>query len=126
MQSGKRVLVTDDDPGILDAMQLMLSRAGYAVSGLLSPQAILRGDAPVPDLYILDKQLSGADGLDVCRFLKAQPATAHIPVIIVSATPHMERLAGAACADRFLEKPFRQRELLEMIAGLLSPSGVEL
>ncbi len=116
----KKVLVTDDDPGMQDAFRLIFERAGYETIVLSSASTILDGTAPVPDIYIMDKQLSGVDGLDVCRFLKAQPLTAHVPVIMVSATPHAGRLAKVACADGFLEKPFRQRELLEMVDGQLN------
>lgn len=120
MERKKRVLITDDDPAMQDAFSLIFKRAGYDVTVFEYPDALLDGTAPVPDIYILDKQLSGVDGLDVCRYLKNQPETAQVPIIIVSATPHMARLAKEACADGFLEKPFQPRELLEMVAQLLA------
>lgn len=116
----KKVLITDDDPGMQDAFRLIFERAGYETEVLSNANPILEGTAGVPDIYILDKQLSGVDGLDVCRFLKAQPHTADIPIIMVSATPDVARLAREACADGFLEKPFQQRELLAMVAELLA------
>ncbi len=112
----RKVLIIDDDPGMQDAFRLIFERAGYETTVLSSANPILDGIAAIPDLYILDKQLSGVDGLDVCRFLKAQPGTADVPVIMVSATPHVARMAKEACADGFLEKPFRQKELLAMAA----------
>jgi DNA-binding response OmpR family regulator len=115
----KKVLIIDDDPGMQDAFRLIFERAGYEAIVLGSPNTILDGTAPRPDIYILDKQLSGVDGLDVCRFLKGQPGSEHVPVIMVSATPHVARLAQMACADGFIEKPFRQRDLLEMVARQL-------
>lgn len=110
----------DDDPGIQDAFRLIFERAGYEAEVLGTPSAVLSGTAALPDLYILDKQLSGVDGLDVCRVLKGRQETSHIPVIIVSATPNVGALAKDACADGFLEKPFRQRELLDLVAQHLS------
>lgn len=114
----KKVLIIDDDPGVQDAFRLIFERAGYETLVLNSPQSVLAGQAPLPDIYIIDKQLSGVDGLDVCRFLKGQLQTQDLPVIMVSATPHVARLAKAACADAFLEKPFRQRDLLQLVKQL--------
>ncbi|HEY5371894.1 MAG TPA: response regulator [Hanamia sp.] len=68
-----------------------------------------------PDLFLLDRQLSGYDGLNLRTFLKDQPATKHIPVIIVSATPGIGILANEAGADDFMEKPFHMKELLEKV-----------
>jgi CheY-like chemotaxis protein len=115
----KKVLIIDDDPGMQDAFRLIFDHAGYEATVLNSAGTVLGGTAPLPDIYILDKQLSGVDGLDVCRFLKDQPSTRDIPVIIVSATPHVARLAQAVDADGFIEKPFRRRDLLDMVARIL-------
>jgi DNA-binding response OmpR family regulator len=112
----KRVLIIEDDPGMQDAFRIIFDRAGYETIVLSSAKAVLDGTAPLPDIYVLDKQLSGVDGLDVCRYLKDQDASKHLPVIMVSATPHVAQLAKAACADDFIEKPFRQRDLLAMVA----------
>lgn len=111
----KKVLITDDDPAMQDAFRLVFERAGYAVAVLTSGNAILENNYELPDIYILDKQLSGIDGLDVCRFLKTEERTRHIPVIIISATPHVARLASDAYADDFLEKPFSNRALVDMV-----------
>lgn len=118
----KTVLIIDDDPGMRDVFQLIFDRAGYTAIVLNSPRSVLDGTAPSPDLYILDKQLSGVDGLDVCRFLKGQPDRRHLPVIVVSATPHVAFLAKDACADDFIEKPFRQKDLLAMVEKYLAPA----
>jgi CheY-like chemotaxis protein len=116
--SPRKVLIIDNDPGIADAFKLIFSRAGYDMKVLNSPRSVLAGSEPSPDLYIIDKQLSGVDGLDVCRFLKAQALTRHLPVIITSATPLAARLATDACADAFVEKPFRRNELLQLVQQL--------
>lgn len=115
MNSQKKVLIVDDDPGIQDAFRLIFERAGYHTTVLSSGNAILDGSFELPDIFILDKQLSGVDGLDVCRFLKADERTRHIPVVLVSATPQVAALAKAVCADDFLEKPFKNKELLAMV-----------
>jgi DNA-binding response OmpR family regulator len=111
----KKIIVVDDDPGILDCLDLILSRAGYAVTVYADAAPLLKGDFELPDIFILDKQLQDADGLDVCRFLKAQKKTSNIPVIMISANLHINPTAKEAGASGFLEKPFRMKELLIMV-----------
>ena len=77
---------------------------------------ILANKAPAPDIYLPDKQLCGTDGLDICRFLKSQASTRHIPVIIISASIGMQQPIKNAGADAFIEKPFEIKQLLETIA----------
>jgi DNA-binding response OmpR family regulator len=118
----KKVLVVDDDPGMQDIFRLILEHAGYEIVMLSGADAILDGSAPLPDIYVLDKQLSGVDGLEVCRYLKEQAATKDIPVIMVSATPHAAMMAAAG-ADDFVEKPFRRKELLAVVARHLAAAA---
>ena len=118
----KKILIVDDDAGIQDVFRLIFEGAGFTVSIFQEGESIMEGKFDVPDLFILDKQLSGVDGLDVCRHLKSQSNTAAIPIIMVSATPHVAPLAEKAGADFFLEKPFRIRHLLETVQRLMSPS----
>ncbi len=115
----KHIILTDDDPGVQDAFRTALERAGYHVTVFANGNSLLEGRFEVPDIFLLDKQLSGVDGLDICRHLKSTPATANIPVIMLSATPQIDRLAKSAGADGFLEKPFRMRQLTELISGML-------
>ena len=74
---------------------------------------ILQGKFEIPDLFVIDKQLSGVDGLDLCKHLKSWPPTSHLPVIILSATPHLAVQIKQVGADAFLEKPFSNNDLLQ-------------
>ena len=112
----KKIILTDDDPGVQDAFRIVLERAGYSVQVFTNGNPLLEGAFDSPDLFILDKQLSGVDGLDVCRHLKSQPATLDVPIIMISATPHASAWALEAGADVFLEKPFRMKELLAAVS----------
>jgi len=67
----------------------------------------------------LDKQLPGVDGLDICRYLKSQSISKHVPIIVLSASPQMDRPAMAAGASGFLEKPFKRQDLLDMVRRLV-------
>ncbi len=112
----KHIVVVEDDHGILDPLTIMLESAGYQVSGFVDGSGLLADDSIVPDLFVLDKQLPGIDGLELCRYLKGQQRTKHIPVIMLSATTGLKALAVAAMADDALEKPFGMRDFLDMIA----------
>jgi DNA-binding response OmpR family regulator len=111
----KKIIVVDDDPAIQDAFRLIFTRAGYQVTVYSNGQALLTGNFEHPDILILDKQLSGADGLDICRLLKQKAETKHIPIIMLSASPHIQRLFKAAGANDFLEKPFKLKDLLDIV-----------
>ena len=112
----KRILITDDDEGVQDIFKLIFERAGYDVDIHGEAVSILENKYNYPDLFLFDFQLRGQDGLKVCRFLKSQSGTKHIPVIIVSATPGIGELAQEAGADDFIEKPFQMKELLKIVA----------
>jgi DNA-binding response OmpR family regulator len=115
----KRIIIIDDDPGIQDAFQLIFDPREYSVDIHPCGEKVLNNDFEMPDLFILDKQLSGVDGLDICRFLKSQESTKHIPVIMLSANPHIHILAKPAGADDALEKPFKLKTLRELVAKYL-------
>ena len=70
----------------------------------------------LPDLFLLDKQLAGADGTDICRFLKGQQKTKNIPVVMISANPGIKEISVDAGADAFIEKPFAKNVFLKTIA----------
>jgi DNA-binding response OmpR family regulator len=111
----KKILVADDDPGIRDIFKIIFERAGYAIEIKADAEEVLRNDFTIPDVFLIDKLLSGYDGLDICRYLKSNPLTSHIPVIMVSASPDIGVTAITAGADDFVEKPFDLKYLLKVI-----------
>ena len=108
----KNIIIADDDPAMRDVFQIIFQRSGYTVVMYSSGEALLKDKFELPDLFILDKQLSGVDGLDVCRYLKKQESTKNIPIVIISASPYIATAATEAGADAFIEKPFKIKELL--------------
>jgi DNA-binding response OmpR family regulator len=112
----KKILITDDDSGVQDIFKLIFEKAGYEVAVYGEALSIFQNKFITPDLFLLDKQLSGEDGLKVCQFLKSQTLTKNIPVIMVSATPGISKMAIDAGADDFLEKPFQMKDLLKLVA----------
>jgi len=115
MNTQKKVMIADDDPGILDAIEAMLEFGGYQVSSTPNGATLLDIKDNFPDLLLLDIWMPGTDGRDVCKYLKAQERSKNMPIIMISASTELERSAKEAGADDFLEKPFDMDELLQKI-----------
>ena len=115
-----RILVADDDSSIRDIFQIILVRAGYDLELIEDANEIFNNNFKIPDLFLIDKLLSGVDGLQVCRYLKDNPDTCNIPVVMVSASPDIGALAIKAGADDFVEKPFELTYLLKVIERNIS------
>jgi DNA-binding response OmpR family regulator len=114
----KKIMIADDDPGIVDAVEMLLEFEGYRVTTTVDGSTVLDMKEELPDLLLLDIWMSGEDGRDICRQLKATAATKNIPVIMVSASRDIEESALAAGADDFLAKPFEMNDLLAKIEKL--------
>jgi CheY-like chemotaxis protein len=112
----KKILVADDDPAIVDAIQMMLELEGYEVDTTVNGATIYKMEKEYPDLLLLDIWMSGQDGREVCKYLKKNPATKHIPIILVSASRDVAQSAKDAGADDFIEKPFQMDDLLKTVA----------
>ena len=114
----KKIVIVEDDPEILDVINLLLGLDGYDVSVLSNGKPIMNNQIPLPDLYILDKMLPYANGTDICHFLKTNLDTMFIPVIIISATPCRDEAYDAG-AIYFIEKPFSMHTFLNTVADAL-------
>jgi two-component system KDP operon response regulator KdpE len=113
--SGARVLVVDDDPGIVRAVRRALDARGYATAAAADAAAVpaaLRDHRP--DLILLDLVLPDGDGIDVCRAIRA---TSDVPIIVLSAVGDDRRKVAALDegADDYLVKPFSMDELLARV-----------
>jgi DNA-binding response OmpR family regulator len=111
----KKIMIADDDPGILDSIGIMLEFEGYQVSTTLNGNTLLNMENELPDLVLLDIWMSGTDGRDICKQLKQQEKTSKIPIVMISASKDIERSAMDAGANDFLAKPFDINDLLEKI-----------
>lgn len=110
----KKIMIADDDSGILDAMSQMLEGVGYEVVVSVDGESIEKIHDNLPDLLLLDIWMSGLNGRDICKKLKNQELTKHIPIIMVSANKDTKGIAKEAGANDFLAKPFEMDELLAM------------
>ena len=121
----RKILVADDDAGLRDIFEIILAKAGYDIEVKDDANEIFKNNFKVPDLFLIDRLLSGVDGLDVCRFLKNNKQTSQIPVVMVSASPDIGLLAVKAGADDFVEKPFELTYLLKVIERNINRSKNE-
>ncbi|HZO70659.1 MAG TPA: response regulator [Ktedonobacteraceae bacterium] len=110
-----RIFVADDDQAILDSTQLLLEYEGYEVITASSGDTVCKIEGDLPDVILLDIWLSGTNGVEIARFLKAQEQTRHIPIILFSANRHIEHLAREAGVEDTLTKPFDIETLLHKI-----------
>jgi DNA-binding response OmpR family regulator len=111
----KKIMIADDDPGIVDAVEMLLEFEGYTVTSTVDGSTVLDMKEELPDLLLLDIWMSGEDGRDICKKLKSGNITKNIPVIMISASRDIKASAMAAGADDFLAKPFEMDELLKKI-----------
>ena len=117
------VLLAEDDADIRLLVTFTLTRAGYQVrefgDGL---SAVADAREHPPDLAILDVMMPGMSGLEVCQELRQDPATAHIPVIILTALAQQTDITAvfAAGADDYIVKPFSPREFVTRVNAALA------
>lgn len=112
----KKILVLDDDLDILVVVQLLFKVKGFNVMAISHWEEIYeKVDSFQPDLILLDVLLSGNDGRDICKVLKKKQDTKHIPVILFSANPAVEKTASEYLANDFVHKPFEVSDLMKTI-----------
>ncbi|MBL8826351.1 MAG: response regulator transcription factor [Planctomycetaceae bacterium] len=118
----ERVLVVDDEEDLLELINYNLSKEGFRVTCVASGERALKeAQTLLPDVIVLDLLLPRVDGLEVCRQLKSDPKTKHIPVIMLTAkTEEADVVTGLEIgADDYMTKPFSPRVLLARLRAVL-------
>ena len=117
-----RVLVVDDEPSIVEVLEHNLLREGFEVHTAGDGRdGLARCRELVPDVLLLDLMLPGTDGLTVCRQLRADPKTAGVRIILITAKgEETDEIVGFSMgADDYVTKPFRVRPLMERVKALV-------
>lgn len=123
--TARKILIVDDDAFIRRPLEFILRAEGYQASTASDGEECLRKvRADRPDLIFLDVMMPGRDGFDVCGALKADPATASIPVILLSAKgQERDRQLGLDLgAEDFISKPYSPQEVVRRVHAILSRS----
>lgn len=114
----KHVIFVEDDESIQDIASIIFNKENYRITIFSSGEDLFKVPMIAPDIFILDKQLPGMDGLDICRRLKMLHETKNTPVVMLSANPDIRILAQQAGADESIEKPFSIDSLRNLVSTL--------
>ncbi len=119
----KRILCIEDEPEMIVLIRLILGRRGFEVTGATGGKAGLEAvRAERPDLVLLDLMMPDMDGWEVYQQMKADEATRHIPVIVVTAKAQsIDKVLGLHIAkvDDYIAKPFSPQELLNSVEKVI-------
>lgn len=119
----KKVLLVEDEADILEGLKARLSLEDFEIfTASDGKTGVELARQKKPDLIILDVMLPTLTGYDACRVLKKDDATKHIPILILTALPHLEDAEEAfrAGANDFLNKPYTNERLMSKVEKLLS------
>lgn len=119
----KKILVIEDDPAILRLVDYSLRHEGYTVLAATNGlEGIRKAHLEKPDLIILDVMLPGMDGFEICARLRAEPATAQLPILMFSAkAQEIDKNTGLKVgADDYLPKPAAPAEIVSRVEKLLA------
>jgi DNA-binding response OmpR family regulator len=123
-----RILIADDEPGLVRVLQMHLESRGYEVCVALDGREALRQlDIARPDLIILDVAMPYADGFEVLEVIRASPDTREIPVIMVTAKDRDSDIVQGwrTGADCYLTKPIDVAELTAFVDRIMNPPNEE-
>jgi two-component system phosphate regulon response regulator PhoB len=118
----EKILVVDDEPEAVELIEFNLKQTGFDVlTAADGAEALKKAHGAVPSLIVLDLMLPEIDGLEVCKMLRRDPATAAIPIVMVTAkAAEIDRILGLELgADDYITKPFSPRELVLRIKRIL-------
>ena len=117
-----RVQIVEDSPDIAELIRHYLTRAGHETTTVTSGRdALIGARKSPPDLVVLDIMLPGMDGMQVCQALRGEPATANVPILMLTARgEEADRVRGLELgADDYVTKPFSPKELVARVQALL-------
>ena len=122
--AGKTILIVDDEFGVLEVLEFILSDAGFTVvSAINGREALTRLEQTSPDLAIVDFMMPILDGNAVIKAIRSDDRLRDIPIILASALPEKTIRERCDGYTTFLRKPFKTEQLMEEISKLLDQSA---
>jgi type IV pilus assembly protein PilB len=130
-QRTHKALIVDDELSIRHMLRVVVERADLGLTAATAqdgPEALSLAEIERPDIVVIDIAMPAMDGLEVCRRLRAAPATAHVPIIVLTAFDDADTVARAftAGADDYVVKPYRREDLVPRIRRMLERTYGEL
>ena len=123
----KKILIADDEPSIVAALEYLLRQSGHEVHVARNGEdALCLVEAHVPDLVLLDVMMPKKSGYEVCTRIRERPEWRHIKVVMLSAKGRDAEVSKGLSmgADLYVTKPFSTRDLMAKIKGLLDQDSV--
>ena len=124
----KQILIIEDEQDIIDLLEFNLRKDGFEVSSAKSGEDGLRfARSKLPDIILLDLMLPGINGLDICKLLKTDPKTGHIPIIMLTAkNEEVDIVTGLEVgADDYITKPFSPKVVIARLRALLRRNSTD-
>lgn len=119
----RKVLIADDEPNIVTALEFLLKRAGYDVRAAANgEEALALVESYAPDLVLIDIMMPGKSGYEVCQRMRERPEWRHIKIVMVTAKGREAEVSKGMSlgADLYVTKPFSTQELIAAIDRLLA------
>jgi DNA-binding response OmpR family regulator len=119
----RRVLIADDEPNILTALEFLLKRAGYDVrTAINGEEALALVESYAPDLVLIDIMMPGKSGYEVCQRIRERSDWRHIKIVMVTAKGREAEISKGLSlgADLYVTKPFSTQELIAAVDRLLA------
>jgi DNA-binding response OmpR family regulator len=119
----RKVLIADDEPNIVTALEFLLKRAGYDVrTATNGEEALALVESYLPDLVLIDIMMPGKSGYEVCQRMRERPEWRHIKIVMVTAKGREAEISKGLSlgADLYVTKPFSTQELIAAIDRLLA------
>lgn len=125
---GAKILIAEDEPFIIESLAFLLSRQGHSVTSVTDGAAVMNAiETTSPDLLILDVMLPSANGFDILEKVRANRATATLPILALTAKGQEadRRRMLELGADQFMTKPFSNKDLVSSVERLLGGEAAE-
>lgn len=122
----RKILIADDEPNIVTALEFLLKRAGYDVrTAANGDEALALVESFAPDLVLVDIMMPGKSGYEVCQRMREAPQWRHIKIVMVTAKGREAEVSKGLSlgADLYITKPFSTQELIAAIERLLADSA---